>query len=94
MISLRKPDRCPKCQSLKMKRILWGRPGDEALAMVDMGEACLGGCMMTPFPPSWRCVDCWHEWRDDSDPEQQEMDDSERKLRAHIQERRKAKGWL
>ncbi len=62
------------------------------MAMVAGGDACLGGCFVDPYPPSWRCGDCGHAWKDDTDPAQQMLDESERRFRVRMQELRKAKG--
>jgi hypothetical protein len=87
MLELRKPAECPKCHGRDIRRILYGFPTDEAFAMVDRGEAVLGGCVVFDWMPDWECHDCRHRWFDPDDPAKQEMES----LSARIQEKLRAK---
>lgn len=71
MSNTSRPDRCPKCESSSVARILYGLPGDlEALQPdMDAGRIVLGGCVVTDHSPQWRCKACGHEW---SSPERME----------------------
>ena len=57
---LKKPKKCPRCNSLKIAKILWGMPNmDEELRhALNTGEIILGGCCISEYNPEWQCVDC------------------------------------
>jgi hypothetical protein len=59
-ISINKPDKCPKCGSEKIARILYGLPSfSESLRIrINNNEVVLGGCCITGNDPSWKCIDC------------------------------------
>lgn len=73
-IQLRRPAACPKCGALDLRRIIYGRPMPEAMAMIERGEACLGHCFIERWLPDWRCHACRHEWFDADDPAKQELE--------------------
>jgi ribosomal protein L37AE/L43A len=73
-IELRKPDVCPKCSGMDVRRILYGRPTAESMQRVERGEACLGGCFIQPWLPDWRCHSCRHVWFVADDPSKQELE--------------------
>ena len=56
--------RCPKCHSEDTVRILYGLPTEEAMAAAERGEIALGGCLVDPGNPDWRCRSCSHSWAD------------------------------
>merc|ERR1711976_377803 len=39
--------KCPKCNSLDIVEIVYGRPGSELMAKAEAGEVFLGGCDMS-----------------------------------------------
>jgi hypothetical protein len=55
--------RCPRCHSDEVLPIVYGMPGPELTEESLAGRVALGGCMMWPEAPDWRCVVCGHEWR-------------------------------
>ena len=57
----RKPEKCPKCGSAKVLRIVYGMPSDEAIKASREGKITLGGCMIPIGGPTWRCDECGHE---------------------------------
>lgn len=59
-ISVRKPRKCPKCDSRRVARILYGLPteDEQLFADVEAGKFVLGGCCQLLSAPSWQCVDC------------------------------------
>ncbi len=59
-----RPAECPECGSERVARILYGLPdlSEELERQLDGGEVVLGGCMVSGDDPSWRCVECRHEW--------------------------------
>ena len=68
MLLLPKPEKCPKCSEAAILRILYGQPVSEKVAMVERGEAVLGGCVIGPGEmPDWRCRNCGYVWRDGAD---------------------------
>ncbi|HTN92600.1 MAG TPA: hypothetical protein VL242_53395 [Sorangium sp.] len=74
MSELRRPDACPVCAGPRILRILYGRPLPEAIALVERGEALLGGCIVLAGQPDWECSRCRHRWHDPQDPMRQKMD--------------------
>ena len=78
---LRRPTACPACGSDRLKRLVWGRPSEEGQVWIDRGTAITAGCTPPPYPPQWRCSGCGHEWKDLTDPDQQRLDEIERRFR-------------
>ena len=74
MLELRKPDLCPKCGGSDIRRIVGGRPTQEAWDMIHRGEAVLGTCFESLDRPDWRCMTCRHQWFDPTDPARIELD--------------------
>jgi hypothetical protein len=74
MTEIRRPDRCPACCDANFVRIVYGVPTPSSLAMVERGEAVLGGCFHGLRMPDWRCNSCRHEWLDLTDPARQEVE--------------------
>lgn len=79
--SLRRPTACPACGSVHLKRLIWGRPSEETQVWINRGKALPAGCSPPPYPPQWRCTGCGHEWKDETDPDQQLLDKCERRIR-------------
>jgi hypothetical protein len=57
--------RCPRCHSDEVVPILYGTPSPEMVEESRAGRVALGGRMVWPEAPDWRCVMCSHEWRED-----------------------------
>ena len=55
--------RCPRCQSDEVLPIVYGLPTPETVEVSAAGRVALGGCMIWPEAPDWRCEVCGHEWR-------------------------------
>ncbi len=62
------PTTCPRCHSDEVLPIVYGMPGPELVEESIAGRVALGGCMVWPEAPEWRCVACDHEWRADHRP--------------------------
>lgn len=86
----RKPEHCPACQSKKVLRIFYGRPLQSTIDVVDRGEGVLGGCMVQPAAPDWKCGSCHHRWADDTDPVRQKFLEFEAKMLAKVMARGKS----
>jgi 5-methylcytosine-specific restriction protein A len=56
----RAPKKCPECGSDRVARILWGMvlPDKALREEMDAGQVVLGGCVVSDYDPSWRCMDC------------------------------------
>jgi rubredoxin len=59
---------CPRCGSDETVEIVYGYPGPDLTSESLAGNVTLGGCMVWPEAPDWRCVQCGHNWRDDTPP--------------------------
>ncbi|MDW3217120.1 MAG: hypothetical protein R8F63_00795 [Acidimicrobiales bacterium] len=53
-----RPARCPSCGDDAVIPIEYGMPGPEMQAAAERGEIALGGCVIGPENPNWRCVVC------------------------------------
>jgi hypothetical protein len=55
-----KPEQCPNCGSKDIIAILYGLPifTPKLEAEIKEGNVILGGCMVSPLTPIWRCKDC------------------------------------
>ena len=55
---------CPKCESIKIGRYLYGMPEmDKKLEQdVENGEIIIGGYSVTSEDPEWHCNDCNYDW--------------------------------
>ena len=51
-----KPIRCPRCGSVRFRKILYGMPAGPP----DPEIYHVGGC--SPRDEQWHCADCHHEW--------------------------------
>jgi hypothetical protein len=56
--SHQKPDKCPKCGSPKVVKIIYGEPNYKASLEAETGKIILGGCIIKGNDPSWACIDC------------------------------------
>lgn len=55
-----RPERCPRCGSDRIVRIVYGMPTFEAGDAEERGEIILGGCM--PMGRDWGCAACGYEF--------------------------------
>ena len=55
------PRRCPRCDSEYVLPIRYGYPGPKMVEDYHAGRILLGGCMIHPDYPHWRCLDCGYE---------------------------------
>lgn len=56
------PRACPRCRSDKVVPVVYGMPSAELVEKSRAGRVALGGCVVFPDAPDWRCVTCGHEW--------------------------------
>jgi len=56
--SHQKPDKCPKCGSPKMVKIIYGESNYKTSLEAEAGKIILEECIMTDNAPSWGCIDC------------------------------------
>ncbi|MCJ7448228.1 MAG: hypothetical protein MUO72_11075 [Bacteroidales bacterium] len=56
--SYKKLDKCPKCGSSKVVKIVYGEPSYEDSLEAEAGKIILGGCVITGNDPHWGCIDC------------------------------------
>jgi hypothetical protein len=58
--SVKKPEICPKCRSEQIGTFLYGEPAysEELMNEIKAGKVILGGCCITGYDPTWRCIDC------------------------------------
>ena len=62
------PPRCPRCHSDENIPIVYGAPSPELVQESRAGRIALGGSVVWPEAPKWRCVACGLEWRDEELP--------------------------
>ena len=53
---------CPQCKSNMIIDIVYGYPGDELQDEASRGKVKLGGCLIEPDNPEYRCKSCGHEF--------------------------------
>ena len=53
---------CPRCHSDEVVPIVYGMPDPELVEESRAGRVALGGCVLFPEAPEWRCVVCGYEW--------------------------------
>lgn len=51
------PPTCPQCGGAPVP-IVYGLPGPELFEEAERGEVALGGCVVWPDRPLWRCTAC------------------------------------
>jgi hypothetical protein len=59
---------CPKCGANDTVAIVYGLPGLDDFAKAEAGRFILGGCLVDPGNPDYRCRACGHGWPDPSGP--------------------------
>ena len=59
---------CPDCGSSGVVPIAYGYPTGEMWEEAERGEIAIGGCIVAPDNPDWRCNDCGHAWQDSVNP--------------------------
>jgi len=58
----KKPSECPKCNSKKIAKILYGMPVFEMVNDdLKSGKIVLGGCCKEVGAPVWQCTNCNEE---------------------------------
>lgn len=55
---------CPNCSSENTVTIMYGKPAENLLIMIQNDQAMLGGCVINPDSPNMHCKDCGHEFID------------------------------
>jgi hypothetical protein len=56
---------CPRCHSDEVVPILYTMHSPELVEESRAGRVALGGSVVWPEAPEWRCVRCGFEWRED-----------------------------
>ena len=62
------PSRCPRCRSDEVVPIVYGMLSPELVEESRAGRVALGGRVVFPESPEWRCVACGLEWREEEPP--------------------------
>lgn len=53
---------CPSCSKKTGVEIVYGMPSEELAKKAELGEIALGGCVIEPNQPDYRCMSCGFEW--------------------------------
>ena len=53
---------CPKCKSDAVIDIVYGYPSEETLKSWHKKKIELGGCIVRPDNPVFKCTKCDHRW--------------------------------
>lgn len=53
---------CPSCSKKTGVEIAYGMPSEELAKKAELGELVLGGCVIEPGQPDYRCLSCGFEW--------------------------------
>ncbi|MGV0962328.1 MAG: hypothetical protein ACOYBT_00385 [Polynucleobacter sp.] len=53
---------CPTCNKNTGVDIVYGEPSIEIARQIELGEIALGGCVIEPNQPNYRCMSCGFEW--------------------------------
>jgi DNA-directed RNA polymerase subunit RPC12/RpoP len=53
---------CPSCNEKTGVDVVYGMPSIEIARQVELGEIALGGCVIEPNQPNYRCMSCGFEW--------------------------------
>jgi hypothetical protein len=56
--SHQKPDKCPKCGSPNVVKIIYGEPNYKTSLEAEAGKIILGDYSITGNDPLWGCIDC------------------------------------
>ena len=51
---------CPKCESNMIIDIIYGYPGSDLVEEQEKGKVELGGCIIEPESPTYKCKSCDH----------------------------------
>jgi hypothetical protein len=62
------PTKCLRCNSDEVIPIVYGMPASDLIEESRAGRVALGGNVVWPEAPEWRCVVCGFEWRDEDMP--------------------------
>ena len=54
--------RCPRCGAMKRLKIIYGLPGSDLIRDSEHGKVALGGCLVDPSNPRWKCAVCGETW--------------------------------
>ncbi|WP_051188615.1 hypothetical protein [Proteocatella sphenisci] len=57
-----KYNKCPRCGSLNVIKIIYGMQTHDAFLMTEEGKIKLGSCCITDSEPEYYCKDCENEW--------------------------------
>lgn len=59
-----RPPECPFCGASRVADILYGLPveDEDLIRDIEASRVVLGGCCVSEGMPTWRCVECAHEW--------------------------------
>lgn len=61
-MELKRPGFCPECKSVKVLEIVYDEVGPEIFDMPGYDEIALGGCVVEPDSPAWKCGSCGASW--------------------------------
>ncbi|MBU3588505.1 hypothetical protein [Polynucleobacter sp. 80A-SIGWE] len=53
---------CPSCSKKTGVEIIYGMPSEDLAKKAELGEIALGGCVIEPNQPNYRCMSCSFEW--------------------------------
>ena len=53
---------CPTCNQKTGVEIVYGMPSEELAKQAELGEIVIGGCVIEPNQPNYRCLSCGFEW--------------------------------
>lgn len=53
---------CPSCSQNTGIEIVYGMPSEGLARQAELGEIALGGCVIEPNQPNYRCASCGFEW--------------------------------
>ncbi len=53
---------CPQCKSNMIIDIIYGYPSDELQDDSSKGKVELGGCLIEPYNPEYKCKSCGKEF--------------------------------
>ena len=61
---MKKPSKCPNCDSTNIALIFWGLPicTPELDTALEKREIVLGGCCINDNDPKWECNNCSFKW--------------------------------
>jgi hypothetical protein len=61
---MKKPSKCPSCDSTDIALILWGLPiwNSDLDSASEKREMVLGGCCVSNNDPKWECTNCSFRW--------------------------------